>query len=294
MRKFYFSAAMVGLLFATPASAETLTNEQIVRMAAAGLGDQVLIAKIKASDNKFDTSTDGLLALRKKGVSNAVIAAMIAADAAAPGTAAVAFRPAEPVVPVRTLSADSPDPNVPHPLGIYLLADWRSPTRMVAIEPVTSERTKSGNLVAYLLTGGLAKRSRKALIHDAEARVRTPRRRPIFFFFLRDGRSAEQGQGAFWNAGSAVSPGDFSLIRFDVDKDARKVKIGSSNIMGSRSGVTEKARIPFISLQVSPGVYSVQPENALENGEYGFLYSPSTDGAGQGQRVRIFDFSVGE
>jgi hypothetical protein len=291
----YCIAALVFALVALPARAETLTNEQIVRMAAAGLGDQVLIAKIKASDNSFDTSTDGLLALRKKGVSNPVIAAMIAVDGAGPKAVAAPALTGSGVSGA-ALSQDSPDPSVPHPLGIYLLADWRSPTRMVPIEPVTSDRTRSGSIIAYVLTGGLAKRSQKAVIPEAAARIETPRRRPIFYFFFSDGRS-DQARGGFWNPGSAISPGDFNLVRFDVDEDTRTAKIGSSNIMGSSRGVPWKDRIPFAFSQVSPGVYSVQPEQELENGEYGFIYSQPAGGGGgpargDPQGARIFDFSV--
>jgi hypothetical protein len=42
-----------------------------------GLGDDVIIARINASPTKFDLSDDDLAALKKAGVSDAVVAAMI-------------------------------------------------------------------------------------------------------------------------------------------------------------------------------------------------------------------------
>ncbi|WEK48106.1 MAG: hypothetical protein P0Y56_07370 [Candidatus Andeanibacterium colombiense] len=286
-------AALALALMPAAAAAETLTNEQIVRLAAAGLGDQVLIAKIRASGNSFDTSIDGLLALRKKGVSNPVIAEMIAAGGGAKAGAAQGSGARV----AAALSPDSPDPEVPHPPGIYLLVDWRSPTSMVALPPVTSRRTKSGNLVAYWLTGGIAKRSRKAVISERQAQVETLRRRPVFYFFFgKDGGAPSTG-GILGTTDRIASPGDFNLIRFEVGDDGREAKVGSSSRFGSSHSVAEKDRIPFASTQVSPGVYRVQPGQDLAGGEYGFLYSsPSGSGSGdgEGQEVRVFDFSVGD
>jgi hypothetical protein len=55
-----------------------LTNEDIVAMVKAELGDQVVIDKIKSSPgDNLDTSTDALIRLKEAGVSKAVIDAMI-------------------------------------------------------------------------------------------------------------------------------------------------------------------------------------------------------------------------
>jgi hypothetical protein len=52
-------------------------NARIMEMTHKGLGDDVIIARIKASPTKFDLSDDDLAALKKAGVSDAVVAAMI-------------------------------------------------------------------------------------------------------------------------------------------------------------------------------------------------------------------------
>lgn len=53
-------------------------NARIIEMTHKGLGDDVIIARIKASATKFDLSDDDLANLKKAGVSDAVVAAMIA------------------------------------------------------------------------------------------------------------------------------------------------------------------------------------------------------------------------
>jgi hypothetical protein len=52
-------------------------NARIIEMAHKGRGDDVIIARIKASATKFDLSDDDLANLKKAGVSDAVVAAMI-------------------------------------------------------------------------------------------------------------------------------------------------------------------------------------------------------------------------
>ncbi|MBO9499365.1 MAG: hypothetical protein J7496_04190 [Novosphingobium sp.] len=291
MRRLSFVAAVACASLAVPAGAETLTNEQVIRLSAAGLGDQVLIAKIRASDNAFDTSTEGLLALRRKGVPNAVIAEMIAAGSREGKAAALRTSASADPAPA-AFAPDSPDPAAPHPPGIYLLVDWRSPTAMVALPPVDSRRTKSGNLFAYWLTGGIARRSRKAVIPEQQARVETLRRRPVFYFYFGRPGAGDAAGGLLEVRDRAASPDDFALVRFAVKDKGREAKVGSSGRFGSSGGVPEKDRIAFVSTRLSPGVYSVQPEEDLADGEYGFV-SPLPASGNAEERVRVFDFSVG-
>jgi hypothetical protein len=87
---------LVGLLLSPLASArgnaqEVLTNQSIIGMVKAGFSESVIIAKIHASERKFDTSTDALLKLKAEKVPDTVIEAMIAGGApAAPAASASA------------------------------------------------------------------------------------------------------------------------------------------------------------------------------------------------------------
>jgi tetratricopeptide (TPR) repeat protein len=64
-------------------AAEVLTNDAVVSMVKAGLGDAIVLDKIKTSQGQFDLSTPGLVRLKESGVSDAVIKAMIEASAPA-------------------------------------------------------------------------------------------------------------------------------------------------------------------------------------------------------------------
>ena len=285
-RGFLAGIALLAACASSAVQAETLTNDMVVSLVQAGLGDDAVIAKVKASAGHYALSTDDLIALKKRGVSGPVIAAMIESGAQGAVSSKAVF------------SADSPDPMVPHPSGVYMATD----ARMVRIDPTTSNQSKTGGILGYAFTGGIASLSIKAVIPNITARVRTGRARPTFYFYFDEAtRGLSQAGGAsLWLSGPAsaiTSPNEFSLIRFDVKKDRRETRVGSMNLAGAKAGVMDKDRIPFDYDQVTPGVFKVTPSSDLPTGEYGFLYSVSA-GAGPGMwgngtgSARIFDFAV--
>jgi hypothetical protein len=56
---------------------EILTNSSIVSLVQAGLDETVILAKIVASPARFDTRTEALIELKRAGVSDRILAAMI-------------------------------------------------------------------------------------------------------------------------------------------------------------------------------------------------------------------------
>ena len=75
---------LVGVILFTGApyafAAEVLTNDQIIAMTKGGLGDEIILGKIKVSSGQYDLSTTALLRLKSEGVSDAVIKAMLEAS----------------------------------------------------------------------------------------------------------------------------------------------------------------------------------------------------------------------
>jgi hypothetical protein len=75
---------------------EVLTNQSVINMVKAGLSEGVIIAKIRASERKFDTSTDALLKLKTEKVPDKVIEAMLGGGA--PAAPAAATASADPMI----------------------------------------------------------------------------------------------------------------------------------------------------------------------------------------------------
>jgi len=62
------------------ASVNPMTNQDVERLASAGLGEDVILAKIHSGPTDFSLETDSILRLKEAGVSDRVLAAMIEAS----------------------------------------------------------------------------------------------------------------------------------------------------------------------------------------------------------------------
>jgi hypothetical protein len=56
---------------------QALTNADIVKMAHAGIPESIIVREIQTSDTNLSTSPDALIELKRQGVSNGVLGAMV-------------------------------------------------------------------------------------------------------------------------------------------------------------------------------------------------------------------------
>jgi len=68
------------------ASQPAITNDDVVKLVKAGMADTTVVAVIQKGPDRFDTSPTALIALKKAGVSDTVIGAMITAPQSATAT----------------------------------------------------------------------------------------------------------------------------------------------------------------------------------------------------------------
>src|ERR1700685_943615 len=158
-------SVLLGLLVAPrvaprPAAPQQgLTNADIVKMQSAGLSESIILASVNGQPAAYDTSSDGLLALKKAGVSDAVVAAMIPRNAAIKsgvsnpaGTNMAAAAPAE------------PPPGVDE-IGVYYQDKdkaWHSiPSEIV--------NTKSGGALKSIASDGIVKGDTNGHIKGAQS-----------------------------------------------------------------------------------------------------------------------------
>jgi len=262
--------------------AEILTNDTILKLIAVGLPEQAIVAKIQASKSAFDVSTDRLIELQTKGVSGPILAAMLQPVTAAP----------------LEFSTDSPDANIPHYPGVYMLGiDENRMTRMMA---TSSNQAKTGGILGYALTAGIASLSVKAAIPGKSAKVQTRNPRPIFYLFFDESvpRAMQTAANSIWTSGNGsitTSPAELSLVKFVQKSAAREARVGSVNIAGAKQGVMDKDQVAFDVELVRPGVFKVVPKFDLVAGEYGFIQAlagGNVSGGGGAMTARVFDFGV--
>lgn len=276
-------ASALLLSAATAGAQETLNNDSVLQLLAAGLPAEAVVAKIKSSRGSFDTSTEKLIELKNKGVPGPVLAAMLEPANSGP----------------TELSTDSPDPTVPHYPGVYMFG--AGDNRMYRMVATASNQAKTGGILGYALTMGIASASVKATIPGASAKVRTANGQPVFYMFFDESvpRNLAVGSASVWTTGAGSvtsSPAELSLVRFMEKKQAREARVGSMNIAGAKQGVMDKDRIGFEVEQIRPGVFKVTPSQPLVPGEYGFIQAltgGNVSGGGGAMTARVYDFGIG-
>lgn len=274
MRRGVVSGAILALCMAVPVNAEPMTIENVLELNELQVGDDAIIAKIESDGSVFDLTTDQIIELRKKGLSSAVVAAMLKTKGGP------------------KLSLDSPDPMVPHAPGLYLLEEQGEKSKMTKMNFTVSSQAKTGGILGYAFTGGIASMSVKVAIQDETAKMRTSGDPKFYFFFESD---TQQSSSNTWASGANTfvnSPAEFTLVELMKKKGRREARVGSMNIAGAKSGVMDKDRLAFRSNEIRPGVYEVTPAVPLKPGEYGFIFSLAGTGTGGAMTARVFDFSV--
>lgn len=107
--------SLAGLL----AAQQTLSNASVIKLAKAHFSDDLIVAAINSSPGAYDTSADGLIALKSAGVSDKVVAAIVVK--AAPTSA----HPASPVAPSPKSPAPAAAPPSPAPAPLFHSTDGK-------------------------------------------------------------------------------------------------------------------------------------------------------------------------
>jgi|GEM_PF-3287234 len=121
---------------------ETLNNESVIKLAKAGLSDDLIVSTINTSQGHFDTSADGLIALKAGGVTDRVVSAILIKTSAAPLPAAspvatpVLAKPSENDPPTAGAEPSSTAPAGPPEPGFASGSSRIAPGSRVVIAPM--------------------------------------------------------------------------------------------------------------------------------------------------------------
>jgi len=208
-------------------------NDSIIKLVKAGLSEDLIVTTINASPGSYDTSADGIIALKTAGASDKVVAAIVA-KANAPAPAA-----APPV------AADPNDPNAPHAQGMYIYtANTMTPLTSTAYQTKTSQSLFNNSSIKIT-----------AILGGAHAGVQSSDRGAIFYFYANDN--------------DANTPDQFVLLHLVEQGGNRQSEFVPAGML--KSGATFKDNIPFTSRKVVPGVYKLTLSAPLLPGEYCFF-----------------------
>jgi len=284
MRKFRYLAAWVQIALIAATCTQTtaqemskrLTNQDIIAMVKLGISDEVIIVKIRhatgADSVAFDTSVNGLTALKAASVSDAVIKVMI--------------DPTPPPVLAAAPGAPAPlgDPNLPpQEVGVY----WKDGHTFVFFGGQALSEAKAGGRAGSFFTEGIKSQHWDAVLNGPTSKNRVKDRRPVFYFYVPDGDSAD----------------DFVLLKLNRKGDRREFQIGTFGGIGAgKSGVKRDKEFAFEAQHVGIRAYKVTLASDLKPGEYAFFLGTSqssmmssgrgTNSSGGAASGRIYDFNV--
>jgi hypothetical protein len=243
---------------------QALNNDSIIRMVKAQLSDDVIVTTINASPGTYDTSPDGLIALKQAGVSDKVIAAIVAKSSPAPSDSAA------PSTPDASAHSAALPPAVEN-IGAYYKdsgSNWQPlPSEVVVFQ--------SGGLVKHVASAGLMKEDLNGLVGGMRSRlvVNTP---VTFILHVPQGRTAN----------------DYELVRLHIVGNNRQFQSVAGGLIHESSG-SIRDEIDFTSTQVGPSAYQIVLSNELGEGEFGFL-EPQDSAAPKTAATtgKIFTFAI--
>jgi hypothetical protein len=257
----------------TVSVAEVMNNDTVVQLTKAALGDGLIIDKINSEACGYDVSTSAIIGLKKAGLSDNVISAMV--------------RRCATLADQRGLVGDdsSSDPKVRHSPGIYIMESWLSPDKLQLLRPSKSSglRTTGNGSVLFPLIA-------KLVIPGPQSHVPAPTSAPVFYFYFNvsDAKVSDFGME---NSIAAQSPDEFSLVKFREKNGSREVDVGrasayAGSLVSLKKGIDPKYTLRFDTEDEGNGIFKVSAERGLEAGEYAFVFT------GANGSSRIYDFSV--
>ena len=241
----------VSPLVASVMAQEVLTNDGVVAMKKAGLSDAVILAKIRGSASKFDVSTQALVGLKAAGLSDQLIEAMVT-HTGVPGS------------PAATTSGprSGPDPGQSRQ-GVFHVRGEQYIELSAAVASLES------NFGFYQSKSEIVLKGRSAVYRVGD-------RQPVFL--------------------SAWAPNEVPLVKLKPgDKhDDRNLKFSSGSFAPfggtHKMGVRSEDIIVVESEKDARGFYRIRPRQPLPAGEYGFILTGGFAGAAGGGK--IYDFGV--
>jgi hypothetical protein len=241
--------------------AQGLDNNAIIKLAKAGMSDDVIVSTVNASQGNFDTSANGLIALKNAGVSDRVISALVLkASGATPAAAQVA-----------ATSASALPPGIDD-VGVYYMdksGKWA---------PLMPEivNFKTGGVMKSFATGGMVKGDINGHLQGGHAKVVVTFPATIAVYVPE---------------GTAIT--EYQLLRFRTGGNSREFRSVTGGVMHV-SGGASRDLVESSPEKIAPRVYQIKLDSSLGKGEYGLLPPGSYGSSNMGSNGKIYSISIAE
>jgi len=242
----------------------TLNNSAIIKMAKAGLGEDILVSTIRSQPGAYTTSADDLIMLKAAGVTDKVIAAMIEKGAAGSAAGAPSTTPAA----QKVAAATGPAPGISE-VGVYFKKGdaWTDlPPEVVNF--------KTGGVLKSIGSAGIVKGDVNGHVNGQHSK--TQLKSPVELL-------------VYTPEGTAIT--EYQLLRLREQKDSREFRTVTGGVMHVSGGATRDI-VPFESKKVAPRTYEIVLPS-LGGGDFGLLPPAGSDSTSSSGRIgKVYSFRL--
>jgi hypothetical protein len=234
---------------APPAVAATMNNSSVIKMAKAGLGDDLILQTINTQPGIYSTDADSLVTLKNAGLSDRIITAMV-------NKSRRLLTPA-PEKPIQLSDVNE--------IGVYYkdrLGKW------TLIEPEIVH-IKSGGWVKSTVTHDIIKQDHNGHLNGRESKLAL--QAPIeLLIYMPEG----------------VSVNEYEFLRFRINSDNREFRVLTGGVFHSTGGA-DRDEVKFNPVKTAPHTYQFTVDKDTGGGEYGIL-PPGTGNVTNGGKIYTF------
>jgi hypothetical protein len=250
-----------------PRRERALTNVDVINMVKSGLAESTIMLDIQQSPSAFDVSANSLIDLKRQGIPDAIIQAMI--GTVKKGTEQANAQPADQsaVLSTRPEHQAPSSPQLPSDIGVYLMQKGT----LKEIEPeIVGWQT--GGVLKTMATMGWDKGhiNGKVMGSKSANRIENP---VEFVIKTPEGTSATE----------------YQLLQLYQKSNRREFRAVTGGVFHA-SGGAERTAIPFSAEKIQSRTWRIKLGN-LSPGEYGFL-PPGIAAASIGASGKMYSFSI--
>ncbi len=219
-------------VFTLPVGAQdVMTNESVIKLVKAGLGEETILAVVSQQPGAYSLKPDNLVALKEAGVSDKIIAALVAKGQAKAKPAA---------------DASGPAPSVKE-IGLY----YKRGDQWLELLPEVVN-WKTGGVLKSIASAGIVKKDVNGLVLGPNSRnsVKSPVEILVY-------------------APEGVAITEYQLLRLRQKDDRREFRTVTGGVLHQSGGATRDL-VPFEGKKTAPRTWVILLPN-LGAGEYGFL-----------------------
>jgi len=269
MRKSFLALVFLALC-PLLAAQQALNNDAVIKLVKAGLSDDLIVSTINAEPGIFDTSPDGLIALKAAGASDKVVAAIVLKATAPPPVAATPAPAPAAEAPAPAPAAVSAFPAGIDEVGVYYK------DKSGAWTPLMPEvvNFKTGGVLKSIASDGWVKEDINGHIVGRHAKLSA-----TYPFVM----------AVYVPEGTAIT--EYQLLRLRTSSSSREFRSKTGGVFHA-SGGAKRDSVDFQPEKLAPRLYQITLQQTLGKGEYGLLPPGSYSSANMASGGKIYSVSI--